>query len=292
MFEEGGETSQDFAGSHAIGDLVKLFEGESCFFGSICPDVFDDFFGFEFPFQRFEDLPFERGKRFQFDLGGFDGGIGFFAGGNGPAADVTDAEGEDHFRGHDAKFVGADGAQEKFAMFGERKTLRDFESGPEFIVGASGDRIGGAENDVSTERVLLEHIIEGGIKLFVGNLPRNESPVGEVGGKKRLTYSSDCPGKQHGLDSFDDNGQVNAAAPGDFAERVTMETGELVFRDGEDAGVDGVVDVGRNRGGSHQGKVYHIKTALAFLDFLAIIRACHGTKTIRTEYYEDRARDA
>ena len=96
------------------------------------------------------------------------------------------------------------------------------------------------------EGILAEHEFKGGIELFGGNFPRHEGAFGEICGEKGLTDAADRSGFDHGTDALENGWQVHATEAGNFLKGFARKTGNLVFGDGKDAGVDGVVVLGRN----------------------------------------------
>ena len=71
------------------------------------------------------------------------------------AADVADAQDEDAFGRHEDELLRADDLREQFAVFLEREAARNLEGGPELVVAACGDGVGGTQDDMAAERVLL-----------------------------------------------------------------------------------------------------------------------------------------
>ena len=172
--------------------------------------------------------------------------FGFVAWFDGLAANMADAEGEYALRRHEAVGFRASEGHEKTAMLIERLTGGHLQSRPEFV-GLAGDfGIRRADDDMTGEGILAKHEFKGSIELFGGNLPSHKGAFGEICGQKRLADAADRSCLDHGADALQNNGQLDTAEAGNFLKRLAGKTGNLVFGDGEDAGVDGVVVLSRN----------------------------------------------
>ena len=240
VFEESGETADDAAFVEVFGHFVKGFERDLRFGGAGGPDIGNEFLGSEFTLDGHEDAPFEFVELDDIHIHDFSESIGFAARFHAATADVTDAESEEAFGGHDAVMISANLVAEVIAVFGHRVTLRDFERGPKFVGGTGRSGIGRADDDVAGKGILLEHVVKGGVQFFDGKLPRDEGARSEVGGHERLPHAADRARAQHRLDALDHDGKFDAGLPRDLAEGVTLESLDLVFGDGKDLRVDGV----------------------------------------------------
>ena len=154
------------------------------------------------------------------DFGHVRGSVGEFAGFDGLASNVADAEHENALGWHEPEMIRADVAAEEFGVVVQGKTFGSLESGPQTVIGTGGGRIGGTQDDMPAERVVPGHEVEGGVEAFGGDFPGDEGTRGEVGGKEGLADTADGAGPEHGADALEDGGQIDAAARGDFAERI------------------------------------------------------------------------
>ena len=131
-------------------------------------------------------------------------------------------------------------------MLVDREPLRDLHGRPEAILRAGSFGVGRADDDVAGEGVALEHEVERLVQPFLRHLPGNERAVREVGREEGLAHAADSACGQQRADALDDGLDGDAGAGRDLAERVTLEAFELVLGDGEDSGIDRVVEGERN----------------------------------------------
>src|SRR5688572_3805749 len=96
------------------------------------------------------------------------------------------------------------------------------------------------------KRVLLKHEIERSIQSLDRQLPRDQSARGQICSHERLADAPNRPGAEHHLDSLDSGVEINAGTPGYFAQRIPLESLNLVLGYGEDTGVNGIVDSKRS----------------------------------------------
>ena len=141
----------------------------------------------------------------------------------------------------------ADNAGEDFAMTLQRKAVRHFQRRPEFVFRARRDRISRAQNDVTGKRIALRHPIEGRVDLFRRHFPGDERAIGEIGREQRLPDAPDRARPQHRDDSLEHRLDRQPGALRDLGKRFADEAGDLVLGDGENARVDRVVMLDRNR---------------------------------------------
>ena len=116
----------------------------------------------------------------------------------------------------------------------------DLEGGPEAIVASGGLGIGRADDDMTTEGIVLEHEVEGVGELIFADLPGDESAFGEVAGDEGLTNAANRAGGEHRLNAGENRIEGNSAESGNFCEGFADESLNFVFGDGEDLGVDRV----------------------------------------------------
>ena len=166
---------------------------------------------------------------------------------------MADAQCKDAHRGHDAEMIGAHKIFQHFAVALDRIALRNFHRGPEAIAGPGCRCIGRADDDVSRERILLEHVVERGVEPFGRNLPGDESAAGEVGCHERLPHTANRPRLEHRADPFDDRGKRYARLFGNLSDRIAHEAGNPVLRDCENRSIDMISGADGNRGGSGLG---------------------------------------
>lgn len=133
-------------------------------------------------------------------------------------------------------------------MLDKGVALGDFEGGPEAVLGAGGGGVGGADDDVAGEGVLLEEVIEGAVEAILGNLPGDEGALGEVGGEKGLADTPDGPSAEHGDDALNYCGHIEIGLMGNLGQRVGKKALDAILRNGKDAGVDGVCYMNGDRG--------------------------------------------
>ena len=197
--------------------------------------------GFELTFEFDENGPLFIGE-----VNGGDGnhlsGIGRFVTWlDGFAADVSDSEGEDAFGGHELKLIASGVAHEDPAVLVEGAAGWHFEGCPEAKLRAGGLLVGGTDDDMSGERILLEHEIERGVQFVFGNAPCDEGTVCEVGCDEGLADAPDSAGVEHGADAFDDGFEGYSGFFGDFEKWFANEALDFVLGDGEDLRVQRVV---------------------------------------------------
>lgn len=246
MFKEGGKTAQQLAFLEGFGHGMELLQGDPSLFGTGDPSGLADLCGGEFPFKGHEDTPFVIGEVHDTCFEHAGKSFGFVAGLDALAAHVADTKGKDALRRHEPVGLRASDAHEKAAMLIERLAGGHFQGRPE-LVGLTGDfGIRRADDDMAGERILTKHEFKGGIELFGGHFPSHEGAFGEIRGEKRLADAADRSGFNHGADALEDGWQVHATETGNFLKGFARKTGNLVFGDGKDAGVDGVVVLGRN----------------------------------------------
>jgi len=99
-----------------------------------------------------------------------------------------------------------------------------------------------------------EHGIKSGVEFVGGDFPCDEGSLGEVGRKKGLPDSPDCPGFEHGTDTGCDLFQREFRPSRDLREGLAVEPCDLILRDFEDAFVDGV-GTGRGQHGKEVERV-------------------------------------
>lgn len=241
VFEESGESADDFFGVQALGDFAEAIEFETEVRGAAVPGVGADFVGLELFFQREQHLPFFSGE-FDGRGGHHHGGrVGLVAGFERPSADVADAEGEDAVCGHEEIFGGTGQAEQGGRVFVEGFADRNFQGGPEAVSRAGDFGIGRADDDVSGEGILLGHEIEGGVELLLGDFPSDEGSVGEFGGKEGLADAADDSGFEHRLNALEHGFEWHSALFGDDVEGLALKAGDKVFGDRKDLRIDRVV---------------------------------------------------
>ena len=246
MFQKGGKTAQQLALLEGLGDGVEFFEGHACLFGAGVPGWFTDFLWCEFSLEGHQDTPFVIGEMNDAGFEHTGKTFGFVARFDGLAANMPDAESKYALRRHEAVGIRASEGHEKTAMLVERLTGGHLQSRPEFVGLARDFSIRRADDDMTGEGILAEHEIKGGIELFGGNLPCHKGTLGEIRGQKRLADAADRSCLNHGADALQNNGQPDTAQARNFLKRLAGKPGNLVFGDGENAGVDGIVVLSRN----------------------------------------------
>ena len=246
MLKKGGKAAQQLALLERFGDGVEFLKGDSSLFGAVVPSGFTDLCGGKFPFKGHENAPFVLREMHDACFEHAGKSFGFVAGFDGLAAHVADTESKDAFCRHEPICLCTGETHQKTAMLIERLASGNLQCRPEFV-GLAGDfGIRRADDDMAGEGVLAEHEFKGGIEFFGGNLPRYKGALSEIGGKKGLADTADRSSFDHGADAFENSRQVYAAESRNFQKWLPRETGNFVFGNGEDAGVDGVVVLGRN----------------------------------------------
>ena len=73
---------------------------------------------------------------------------------------------------------------------------------------------------------------------FSGGFPGNQRAGGQICGQQCLADAPNCPRLEHAPDPFQHGRQWQLSFSGNFGEGSAHKTGNLIFRDREDAGVD------------------------------------------------------
>ena len=58
---------------------------------------------------------------------------------------------------------------------------------------------------MAAERIVAEHVVEGGVQALLGHAPRDESAACEARREQRLAHAADRAGLEHGADALDDD---------------------------------------------------------------------------------------
>jgi len=246
MLKEGGKTAQQLALLERLGDGVEFLQAYARFFGAGVPRGFADLCRGKFSFKCHENAPFVVREMHDACFKHAGKPFGFVAGFDGFAAHVADTEGKYALCWHEPVCLCTCDARQKTAMLIERLTGGHFQCRPEFVGFAGDFGIRRTDDDMAGEGVLAKHEFEGGIKFFGGNFPRYKGALSEIGGKKGLADAADRSSLDHGADAFENGWQVHATETRNFQKWLPGKTGNLVFGNGKDAGVDGVVVLSRN----------------------------------------------
>ena len=246
MFQKSGKTAEQLAFLEGFGNGMELFEGHPGLFGARDPCGLADFLGCEFAFEGHENAPFVVGEMHDTCFEHAGKPFGFVAGLDALAAHVANTKGKDALGRHEPVGLRSSEAHEKAAMLIERLAGGHFQGCPEFVSLAGDFSISRADDDMTREGILAEHELKGGFELFGRHFPSHESALGEIRGEKRLADTADRSSFDHGADTLQNNGQLDTAQSGNFLKRFAGKTGNLVFGDGKDTGVDGIVVLGRD----------------------------------------------
>ncbi len=95
------------------------------------------------------------------------------------------------------------------------------------------------------KRIALRHVIKSGVDFFRRHFPGDERAIGQIGREQCLADPSHGSGAQHGDDSLEHGLDRQAGTLRNFRKRLANKPGDLVLRDGEDAGIDRVVMLDR-----------------------------------------------
>ena len=126
----------------------------------------------------------------------------------------------------------------------EGLALGDFQSGPEAVAGAGDFLVGGAGDDVPREGIVLEHVVEDGSEFFLRDTPSDEGSMSEFGGEEGLAHTANDACFEHGANALEDDREFDAGLFGNDFEGVALKTGNEVFGNSENFGVNGVVVLG------------------------------------------------
>lgn len=246
MFQKSGKTAEQLAFLEGFGHGMELLKCHPGLFGAGDPSRLTDFRRCEFAFEGHENAPFVVGEMDDTCFEHSGKPFGFVAGLDALAAHVAYTKGKDALGRHEPVGLRSGEGHEKTAMLIERLAGGHFQGCPEFVSLAGDFGIRRADDDMPGEGILAEHELKGGFKLFGGHFPSHESALGEIRGEKRLADTADRSSFDHGADTLQNNGQLDTAQSGNFLKRFAGKTGNLVFGDGKDAGVDGIVVLGRD----------------------------------------------
>lgn len=197
VFEKSGEPADDLARVEVFGNLTKGFQIDVGFGGSGGPEAEANFVDGEFAFEGEKDIPFEVSEVNDADLNHLGERLDSVAGFDTFAANMTDSEGEYPSGGHEFIMSGASFFHEDGAVGVHRLADWDLEGGPEAIVASGGLGIGRADDDMTTEGIVLEHEVEGVGELIFADLPGDESAFGEVAGDEGLANAANRAGGEH-----------------------------------------------------------------------------------------------
>ena len=129
-------------------------------------------------------------------------------------------------------------------MLFESETLWNLHGGPQLVLAARRLRIGRSKNHMPGEGILPKHVIKCRLKLFGRHFPGHQRSLREVRRQERLADPPNRSRAQHSLDPVQDQPLVDPGKPGNFPERFANKSLDLVFRDSEDFGVDGICVLG------------------------------------------------
>jgi len=148
---------------------------------------------------------------------------------------VADTQRENPLRGHEPEPLRAGLFGEQAAVAFERKPRGDLHRRPEPVFGAGGGAVRRAHDDVAGEGILLEHVIERRIQVFLGHLPGDERALREIRRDQRLAHAPHCAGGEHRTNAFEHGAGRRLRALGYLQERLADEPLYPCPRDGEDS---------------------------------------------------------
>ncbi len=240
VFQEGGEAADDFFIIEGGGDFAEAVERDAGDFRALFPGVLANFFERELLLEGKQDVPFLRRE---IDGGGGHhrrGDIRQVTGFENLAPDMADTKREDAVGGHEEVFGRAGEAEKGGRVEIEGFADGDFQCGPEPVAGAGDLGIRGAYDHVARKRIFLGHEVEGLIQFFLRDPPSDQGTVGELRRKQGLAHPADHSGGDHGAGALQDGSQVHTGLFRDHVEGMAVETGDQVFRNGEDGGIHGI----------------------------------------------------
>ena len=253
MLKEGGEASDDAFLVELPGDFAEALQRNTSIPGAARPWFGADFFRRKIAFEVKQHIPFFRIE--VSDVGGHhDGGhVGLFTGLHGLAADVANAEGKDAVRLHGVVILGTDEALQHVTVVIDGAVLGNFQRGPKAEVAAADFAVGGAQHDMSAERVLLEEKFKGGFKLFSWHLPGHQRTFSKLVRQQGLAHAADHTSGQHGTDALNNGFKRQPALLGNELKGMLVESFHTVLAHRENAGVGffGVFGRYRSLGGGH-----------------------------------------
>ena len=153
---------------------------------------------------------------------------------------------EDAVRRHQNIFFCAHEALQHLCVVSQTLVLRNLDRRPQAKLRAADLAVRGAQHDVTAERVLFEHEIEGGIQLVRRHTPGDEGTLGQFVGQESLPHAPDHTGLEHGPYAFEHRVQRQAALFGNGLERMTSESADAILTDGEDARIDFIAVLDRD----------------------------------------------
>jgi hypothetical protein len=243
VLEERGEASDHATLRQRACDPREFVERHSRLTGTRRPRVGPHFLHRELALERLEHPPLDRRE---LDERRVDHLAGFIA----PTArfhalppHMAHSESEQALRRHGLERVGADPLLENLAMLLDREPLRDLERRPQPIGGARRRSVGRADDDVPGERIFPKEEVEAGVETIRRDLPRHQRAWREARRHERLPDAPDRSGREHGPQAFDHGVDVDPRLRRDLRDRVGQESRDAVLRDGEDPGIDGIVDL-------------------------------------------------
>src|SRR5579875_142330 len=242
VLEEGRKPADDAAPFQSVRDAIKRGLIDARFFGAYPPNVADDLMGRKFALERREDTPLELVELDDLRRDGVGQDVGPTPGFETFSTNVTDAEREEFLGRHQAEALRTDPLCEITRVLLDREALGNLERRPEAVLRPGGEAVRRTDDDMTGKRILGEHEVEGRVELLRRNLPGRKRPGGEVRRHQRLPHPSNRPGLHHRDDPLEDGFDRDARARRDLTERILEKTGDAVLGDGEDGGVDRIVD--------------------------------------------------
>ena len=197
VFEKSGEPPDDLARVEVFGNVTKGFQIDVGFGGSGGPEAEADFVDGELAFESEKHIPFEVGEVNDSDLNHLGERLDSVARFDILAPNMAYSQGKYPFGGHEFIVGGASFFHQDFAVGIHRLADWHLEGGPKAVVASGGLGIGRADDDMTTEGIVLEHEVEGVGEFVFTDFPGDESAFGEVAGDEGLTHAANGARCEH-----------------------------------------------------------------------------------------------
>ena len=103
---------------------------------------------------------------------------------------------------------------------------------------------------MTRKRILFGHEVEGIVEFFLRHFPCDERAVRELGREQGLAHAADHAGFDHRADALQHGVERHTGFFGDHMKWLTLKSGDEIFRNRENGGVDRIVVFDGN-GGAH-----------------------------------------